>query len=805
MDVAIQSQVLTLPDDFPLCPIRLKSKQPYGAAWQQKPETPDEVAAHNGVVNGAGLILGFTDHPAFDGFQQGFLAADVDGPDVPTWCLNNKGINVEALPTTWTVASGRYGRSCAIYRVPQAWWGRIQHTVIDTGIPVPDPTPGKKGETQQLELRWTGHQQILCGIHPTSGGTYQWVDGGPDSNLPIAEAPEWLLKLMAADAAPAADTATDWLPADGKAIPEQDDDQPVEPVLYKDWWTLDDGQRARLCMQHMPPSIGGNYNTWIKVGAALYAVFQGQDDGFQLFLQWSRRAPGFSSSADCRKRWNSFARQPKQRPGVGTLVPLASMGGLCRPPKPKDAADDSGDDFDVSDLPLETRLDLFETELEHLAATEANYKRRIIKGLHAASKQDGLNVKYSRGDIEEKLKQYRQKALGHEFKLIGATEEPELSSYDEDEWYVEGLLLKGQLTIVGGAPKTSKTILVIAALKAMLDGQPFLDRKTRTPSKVLLLVSDQPGKQTVKYLDKAALFRHSAIQRAETFSFSEEHLDKLLSAVPEHDWKDTLIIIDSLRSTSRGSGIDENSPMIADIIYDLQASLCKLGATILIIHHSKKGAEEAGPDALRGSSALGGAASGVLILQRPQKKDEFSGHAGSDITSPQRRLAFNGRGEPVDIRIQHAEGDLFSWSFVSDEAEAKANTEGSYASRGKRRDTSGNPLGRLSDTQLQILWYLSQFDMANPEAGLPINDIADHFEVLTPYRAERSETDWTDELAKAYDSFSNQIRRLSTRATPLTRVFKRQGEKFHRNALNPDIWTPQLLEQLVTKFSEISG
>jgi len=245
--------------------------------------------------------------------------------------------------------------------------------------------------------------------------------------------------------------------------------------------------------------------------------------------------------------------------------------------------------------------------------------------------------------------------------------------------------------------------------------------------------------------------------------------------------------------------------MIADIIYDLQASLCSLGATILIIHHSKKGAEEAGPDALRGSSAIGGAASGVLILQRPQKKDEFSGHAGSDIKSPQRRLAFNGRGESLDIRIQHADDNLFSWSYVSEEAEAKANTEGSYASRGKRRDTSANPLGRISDMQLRILFHLSAFPMDNPEAGLPINDIADALDVLTPYRAEQRNIEWSDKHAKAYDSFSNQVRKLSQRSTALTRAFKLDGEKFHRNALNPEVWSDSLLEQLATRISEISA
>ncbi len=804
MDSAIQGLVLQLPDQWPLCPIRAKTKRPYGNAWEQNPETPDEIAAHNGVVNGAGLILGTPDHPNFDCFITGFMTADIDGPDVPAWIKQHQGFDIDQLPPTWRTSSGRPGRSAAIYRVPDAWRSRIEHTVIDTGIPIPDPAPGDNDKTQKLELRWTGHQQVVCGINPASGNLYTWIEGGPDSDLPIADAPPWLLECMCGKGGHD-NNSEDWLPSTPPPFNALADDEPVEPTLYKDWWSLDDFQRTRLCMKHLPTAIGGNYATWIKVGAALYAVFMGQDEGFQLFLNWSRKAPGFQSPADCRRRWNSFARQPKKRPGVGTLVAFALAGGLARPPKPQGTPDETGEDFNVKDIPLEARLDLLDSELEHLAASEPNYLRRTIKGVHAAGKE-AFDIRYSRTDIETKLKQYRQKALGNEFSLITAAQEPDLSSYDEDEWYLDGLILKGQLTIVGGAPKTSKTILVLAAVKAMLEGQPFLNRQTRTPSKVLLLVSDQPGKQTVKYLDKANLFRHPAISRAETFSFSEEHIDQLLRAANGHEWKDTLIVIDSLRSTSRGSGIDENSPMIADIIYDLQASLCSLGATILIIHHSKKGAEDAGPDALRGSSAIGGAASGVLILQRPQKKDAFSGHAGSDITSPQRRLAFNGRGESIDIRIEHQQDNLFSWSFVSTEDEAKANTEGSYASRGKRRDTSTNPLGRTSEVQLRILGHLAGFfDPENPDAGQPINDIADALQVLTPYRAERTSVQWTEELASSFDAFSNQVRRLSSRSTPLTRVFQLDDERFYRNALNPEVWTDDLLQELEDKLAEISG
>lgn len=49
---------------------------------------------------------------------------------------------------------------------------------------------------------------------------------------------------------------------------------------------------------------------------------------------------------------------------------------------------------------------------------------------------------------------------------------------DEEEWLVEGLIPKRGLTILGGNPKTGKTLFVLDLWLAVSTGRPFFGRDT---------------------------------------------------------------------------------------------------------------------------------------------------------------------------------------------------------------------------------------------------------------------------------------------------------------------------------------
>lgn len=67
-------------------------------------------------------------------------------------------------------------------------------------------------------------------------------------------------------------------------------------------------------------------DTWLKIGMALHAEFNGGDEGFDLWSHWSRQSLKFDER-DQRQKWKSFRRSGI---GIGTLFEIAKGCGYER-------------------------------------------------------------------------------------------------------------------------------------------------------------------------------------------------------------------------------------------------------------------------------------------------------------------------------------------------------------------------------------------------------------------------------------------------------------------------------------------
>lgn len=178
--------------------------------------------------------------------SEGLLAVDIDGESAAD--LLRERFNIQRLPTTPTISSGKPGRSCAFFRVPERLQEGLKHTTLKTGVTGPD------GKEEALELRWTG-QQIVAGIHPETGNPYQWVIGFDQAE--IAEAPAVLLKAMKKEQREAAPLLQQLQQA--PALP---DDMPTEKLLAREHRDL----IWKGC------SEGGRNNAGFKLAADLLGV-----------------------------------------------------------------------------------------------------------------------------------------------------------------------------------------------------------------------------------------------------------------------------------------------------------------------------------------------------------------------------------------------------------------------------------------------------------------------------------------------------------------------------------------------------
>jgi hypothetical protein len=88
-----------------------------------------------------------------------------------------------------------------------------------------------------------------------------------------------------------------------------------------------DDEQARAALKAVPSD---DYHAWIRVGLALKHVFG--DDGFDIWLEWSRKSSRFRNEEDCRDKWRGF--KPLGRVGLGTIFHMAQERGWNGPSNP---------------------------------------------------------------------------------------------------------------------------------------------------------------------------------------------------------------------------------------------------------------------------------------------------------------------------------------------------------------------------------------------------------------------------------------------------------------------------------------
>ena len=181
-------QLQALPDAWGLVAVA-GNKRPYQEAWQDNPLTHEQAAAE--ISAGRAKAIGVLAGPP----SGGLLFVDHDGISA-TEVLEKIGAPLRDLPKSIAVTSGRDGRFQIIYRVPEQFWpAMVGRRVIKSGKQDTD------GKAEQLELRWTGHQSVVIGAHPTTSG-YRWLKGRAPWEQPLVDAPMVLIEQLLDTPAP---------------------------------------------------------------------------------------------------------------------------------------------------------------------------------------------------------------------------------------------------------------------------------------------------------------------------------------------------------------------------------------------------------------------------------------------------------------------------------------------------------------------------------------------------------------------------------------------------------------------------
>ena len=201
--------------------------------------------------------------------------------------------------------------------------------------------------------------------------------------------------------------------------------------------------------------------------------------------------------------------------------------------------------------------------------------------------------------------------------------------------------------LVIAAPKVGKTSLILEAIGAWNRGEAFLGRAFHGACPPVLIVgTDQPQSDWGRMLQKVGLVSQERrilaplvglFHSGTPLQLDPEGIEKIASYAKNHPG--LLVLVDSYSRCISSLGLSERDAEVVGPLADLQEAVAHYGATLVVIHHSNKGAHDSGSMASRGSTALPAAVSQILHLQRLEASQEQQG-----ASAGKRMLTTEGRG-----------------------------------------------------------------------------------------------------------------------------------------------------------------
>ena len=172
-------------------------------------------------------------------------------------------------------------------------------------------------------------------------------------------------------------------------------------------------------------------------------------------------------------------------------------------------------------------------------------------------------------------------------------QEPEMGN----RWWVEGILPRAVPVILGGPPKSAKSLFMLQLGICIASGQEFFGRQT-TPGRVLVLALEDARADTQSRLWQICrafgltpgdLEGKLAVSSEKAFFFAKV-ADRVALEATLDAYRPDVVIIDSFARVFSG---DENSKEAAQIATIPWQELCRdREITVALIHHFKKSSRE---------------------------------------------------------------------------------------------------------------------------------------------------------------------------------------------------------------------
>jgi len=261
------------------------------------------------------------------------------------------------------------------------------------------------------------------------------------------------------------------------------------------------------------------------------------------------------------------------------------------------------------------------------------------------------HFRLSKSEVEDLIQETQKKTTTNTLTSITFDELLDIE-IQELEWLIPELLPAGEMVILGGSPKSGKTLMAVDAAFAIATGEDdFLGLRPQQ-GKVLLISNDENQRSTKSKLLKRGFRKGDNLQIIFDWNISRLYeLERVLD-----NFRPDVVIIDSLKSiTSHNSQISENSAEFANSLYLLKNLFNRYHTSSILIHHTNKNKDAMGVNKLRGSTAIAGAVWGTWQLEQiPSPDPDNPGKIIIDPSDPRRSLA---------VHARDVEGQILSIEF----------------------------------------------------------------------------------------------------------------------------------------------
>ena len=597
-------------------------KHPLVEGWVSSPLTADSAitAYQNGHVNKGGKHKNFNGFAVFTGeLSGGLLALDIDGPTADSIYkeLAKEEYEEFGKESTMAVTSGKPSRRQLFYQVPTwmiSWLTKFTVKHLEPQLDVP-PSSGEK--SQELALRFNQCYSLLPGsTHPE---TKEYKLTSENGNYSVSQAPNWIIEILNENKKASKSFLT---PEIREFLEDNITPSGLPDTQLLGWFKQPETQsrvEEKLFSVFYNHHIFGEWNTANERRTSNFCPFHGGDSGDSFHIDTT---PGSGHPWDCKvcnkgggplqflnavKHQNIYEPTPTGVELQDLISQVATDLGFKYPddllPVKKVVVEPLG-----GILTTEEEINIIYKKALEIRETTRNSetsKRRI----HKLFTNNGHNFRSGRDALVSLSSWERQESC---------IKEQESINFDPgkivDEYLIPDLIKIPNMIMMHGGSGVGKTRVALGLAKIVGENRSIKVRGADVnPLKignVIYICDDMSEAGFITYCAELGIKGMKNNWFKTMYDWQSDELFVLKKHIIEIE--PVLIIIDSLSSVNKKTGIKENDPEIADFLRELQFKNGRdwPACAIMVIHHDKKDGSD-----FRGSSAIRAAFDEIFHLK----------------------------------------------------------------------------------------------------------------------------------------------------------------------------------------------